>query len=552
MELRYPAILDLFPQHCDPKRSESAAFLIWYLENYYRLDAQEAVDAVCDQRGDKGIDGIFVNDSTQTVVVFQSRISQKNTTIGDTGLKEFHGTLDQLKDRDSVTSLTESAGRAEVANLLQRLEVAEKIGEYELVGEFLANVDLDANGTAFLQQSSQISFVGRTVLEASYISDQRDDPIHQPISFDVSSFQITEYTVDVDSKAFIAPVRAQELVGLEGIEDQSLFVHNVRGPLGRTTVNKAIAKSLRDPTLHKKFPLFHNGITILAGDIEATQEKITISDYFVVNGCQSLTSLFVHQSGLTDNLHVMAKFIRVDPRSLLARQITEFSNNQNGVKARDFKANSSPQIRLQNEFRNRYSNTYEYAIKRGETPFSGTVISNEDAGLYLMAFDLLEPWATHRKYQVFDDKHSEIFGRPEVGADRIVMCQVIREAIDGILGEINNRLLAKYVLFRYLLIYLVRRVLDADDFGRRVIHNPADFVWNDSDRSRFRAFVTKILQDIVTDLNSEVDEYGDDFDYRQRLRDEAWIKALTKNVVTLREKLVKRGNIRTLEAEWEA
>ena len=120
MDLRYPAILDLFPQHCDPKRSESAAFLIWYLENYYRLDAQEAVDAVCDQRGDKGIDGIFVNDSTQTVVVFQSRISQKNTTIGDTGLKEFYGTLNQLKDRDSVISLTESAGRAEVANLLQR------------------------------------------------------------------------------------------------------------------------------------------------------------------------------------------------------------------------------------------------------------------------------------------------------------------------------------------------------------------------------------------------------------------------------------------------
>ena len=55
----YPAILDLFRQHLDPKRSESASFLIWYLENYYRLDTLEAVDSVCDQRGDKGVDWHF-------------------------------------------------------------------------------------------------------------------------------------------------------------------------------------------------------------------------------------------------------------------------------------------------------------------------------------------------------------------------------------------------------------------------------------------------------------------------------------------------------------
>ena len=425
MDLSYPEILNLFPQHLDPKRNESASFLIWYLENYYRLDSQEAVDAVCDQFGDKGIDGVFVNDSMQTIVVFQSRISQKNTTVGDAALKEFVGTLIQLADTESVNKLIESAGNAAVARLLRRLEIAEKIGEYDLTGEFLSNIELDANGKAFIDQLPRISFVGRTSLESAYISDQRDDPIHAPISFDVSSFQITEYTVDADSKAFIAPVRARELIKLEGIENQSLFVHNVRGPLGRTTVNKAISRSVGEPQLHKKFPLFHNGVTIIAGEIDATEEKITISDYFVVNGCQSLTSLFLNQDGLTDNLYVLAKFIQVDPASPLARQITEFSNNQNGVKPRDFKANSSHQIRLQNEFRRDYPGIYEYAIKRGEEPQGGTVISNEDAGLYLMAFDLMEPWATHRKYQIFDDKHSEIFGRPEVGADRVVMCQLI-------------------------------------------------------------------------------------------------------------------------------
>jgi len=52
IDIDYPALLKLFPEHLDPKRSESAAFLIWYLENYYRLDEIEAVDSVCDQKGD--------------------------------------------------------------------------------------------------------------------------------------------------------------------------------------------------------------------------------------------------------------------------------------------------------------------------------------------------------------------------------------------------------------------------------------------------------------------------------------------------------------------
>ena len=313
MDFNYPNILDLFPQYRDSNRSESASFLMWYLENYYRLDSVETVDCVCDQRGDKGIDGIYVNNDTQTIVVFQSKISQRNTTVGDVSLKEFAGSLSQFKDADSVRKLAASAGRAQVAALIKRLEITDKIDEYELRAEFLSNIDLDANGDAFLEQAPEMSFVGRKVLETAYISDRRDAPIRAPISFDISGFQITEYTVDAGSKMYIAPVRANELIRLDGISNQALFIHNVRGPLGKTNVNKAIAKSIREPQFHKKFPLFHNGITIIAGEIKATNERLTVSDYFVVNGCQSLTSLFVSKRDVTDDLYILTKFIKVEP-----------------------------------------------------------------------------------------------------------------------------------------------------------------------------------------------------------------------------------------------
>ena len=43
-------------------RADSSAFLIWFLGNFFRLETQDAIDNVCDQTNDKGIDGIYVDD----------------------------------------------------------------------------------------------------------------------------------------------------------------------------------------------------------------------------------------------------------------------------------------------------------------------------------------------------------------------------------------------------------------------------------------------------------------------------------------------------------
>src|SRR3546814_13765099 len=110
IDVDYPKLLDLFPEHLDPKRSESASFLIWYLQNYYRLDSLEAVDAVCDQTNDKGIDGIFVNDNDQTITVFQAKISQKsNSKIGDAFIRTFAGTLCQFDSVEKLNNLISGA-----------------------------------------------------------------------------------------------------------------------------------------------------------------------------------------------------------------------------------------------------------------------------------------------------------------------------------------------------------------------------------------------------------------------------------------------------------
>ena len=551
--LNYPAILNLFPQHIDPKRSQSASFLIWYLENYYRLDKQDAIDSVCDQRGDKGVDGVYVNDSDETITIFQGTISQKSdTTIGDKSLREFAGTLTQFKDAASVKALAVAAGNNLLAELIRRLDLDTKVGKYKLRGEFLTNIEYDANGKNFLDVTPNIEFVGRNRLETTYISDSRDIPVHPKATFDIIGFTATEYAVDSNTKALIAPVKATELVKLSGIADQSLFAYNVRGPLGKTGVNKAIVHSIADASRHRLFPLFHNGITIIAKRLESTKDEVAVFDYFVVNGCQSLSSFFNHQTKLTDDLRVLTKFVQVDPTSELAKLITEISNNQNGVKARDFMANNPFQIRLQQEFRQNYDGQYFFEIKRGEVLGSGRIISNEEAGLLLMAFDSGEPWATHRKYQVFEDKYNDLFARKEVTADRIILCHIIADCIDAALPGLTNGLVAKYVLTRYMLLYFVRNILKKDELWPEINTNPQRFVRLGTSRQHFHKCVESIVNDLVTDVNAEIDGAGDDFDYRGKLRDSIWVEALNKNVVGDHLKLVARKKIPSFKDDWGA
>jgi len=232
--------------------------------------------------------------------------------------------------------------------------------------------------------------------------------------------------------------------------------------------------------------------------------------------------------------------------------ITQFSNNQNGVKARDFKSNNPIQIRLQNEFKSAFGKEFHYEVKRGEDNEGLETITNEAAGLYLMSFDLKEPWATHRKYQVFEEKYSELFGRPGVSAHKITLCHLIAGRIDAALRELNNSLFAKYILSKSLILYVVRLILEQDTVGRQILEKPEDFVRSTSSRPALIKAIDAILDDVIIDLNHELEQLGDEFDYRGKLRDEKWSKELAHRLVADHEKLVKRERIPSFGDQYRA
>jgi len=544
INLSYPNILSLINPYLASKRSESASFLIWYFVNYLRLDVLDSVDAVCDQSGDKGIDGIYLNTEANVIEIYQSKISQKlGSTIGDKPLREFKGSLSQLETEEAVDNLLSTSGNAQVVKLIERLDLKKHIKEYDIVGYFICNSEIDQNGSSFLSGTDCIRFIGRDDLEKTYVSSIRSLPTSPPAVFNISGYETSEYIVDAEHRAVIAPIKASELVGLDGIANQEIFAFNVRGPLGKTQVNRDISKSIADSSIHKIFPLFHNGITIIADSVSRTNDEITVEKYFVVNGCQSLNALYKNSRNITDNLRILTKFIQTQPSSQLSEMITRISNNQNGVKARDFKSNNHIQIRLQNEFNSLYHSRFFFEIKRGEDPNGVQVISNELAGQYLMSFDLKAPWSTHRKYQIFEDKHSDLFGRPSVTAHKIVLCHVISTTIHKQQSLITNELFAQYALTRFFILYVVRLILENDQTSNDVISMPEKYVHDEKTMCAFASAIGKLLDEITTDLNSEIDQLGENFDYRGKLRDEKWCKSLAHEIAATHKKLVTRGRM---------
>jgi len=328
---------------------------------------------------------------------------------------------------------------------------------------------------------------------------------------------------------------------MSGIDDGSLFSQNVRQSLGNTKVNRALRESVADKSEHQFFPLYHNGVTILCKKIRVSEDKLYIYDYVVVNGAQSISTFKRSNTLLTDDLRVIAKIVEVNDTKL-AKAITTNSNNQNSIKARDLKSTNEIQIRIKQEFSKNFPNQYDYEIKRGQELQSGiNVITNEEAGRLILAFDLLEPESCHQVYKLFDDKYTDIFARPSVTAYRIVLIYQIMIIVEGCLDQIENKPLSKYGLTKFFLLSVVSDILNRDPKCKEYLKSPERIV-----RVHWKLFedgVRSALTSIVIDFNYEVKNREPLFDYKSDLKSPTKVRELRDTLIKSYEKDIARKKV---------
>jgi len=552
LKLAYPEILLLFGTHLVPGRTESRAFLGWFLEHFYRLEETDAQDAICDGPDDKGIDGIYIDLNLERIDVFQTKLYQNTKkTLGDVALKEFSGSLDQLRTREAIENLISTTANTELKELLREADVAGLVEKgFSVRGLFITNAKGDANATGFLATRADITLFDADILSQNWVAPGNSSPVHNSVAFRLDGHALIEYKT-AEATVYVAPLLATELVSLAGLQSGELFAWNVRQALGRTKVNKAIAESVNEQAEHKNFLLYHNGLTILAEKASYENDRLTIDGYTVVNGCQSLTTLFEHRAKITDELRLLARIIRLPPQNDLAAKITRHSNNQNSISARDLQSNSTIQRRLQTEFRKTFKGQFDYEIKRGELLQAKVVITNEEAARLLLAFDMQQPWSCHQSYRLFDELHSEIFGKPEVNVGRIVALSLAHSAVIGSLGRLKSPLVASYRLTQYFLLFLLRQALEVDELGRDFVGHADSYLMRLGSENLSKIF-GGIVADLIVDLNAEIDERStakNPFDHKRELKSPSAVRALAKQIIPSYEKAIRRDRATSFSSE---
>lgn len=525
---------------------ESAAFLVWFLENVYRLEETDARDAVCDHQNDKGIDGIYVDHNNEEIHFLQAKIRQKDHgKVGDVGPKNLMGSVAQFNSSDKVNTILNGNADDELKRLITRIKLSQMVAAgYKLIGVYVTNESNNEDSVGYAAVTPDLRIFDRDEISARVVEVDTTEGKKGSFTFDTSYVDPLEMSVGAGPAAptmYVFPARALQLVHMEGIADGSLFRENVRYTLGNTPVNKSIRQALAAKSEHTNFILGHNGLIILCSSADnAESGQLTIKNYSVVNGAQSLTSFYNDKSKLSDDLRVLVRVVEVQDEAL-ARAITENSNNQNAIKPRDLRSNHAIQLRLQKEMTQAPGN-YFFEIKRGEkAPAGQIVITNDEIGRALLAFDVLEPWSAHQIYKVFDEKYADVFGRPEVTAQRIIFVHRLMEIVKNSLPKLKNRPMASYTLTRYFILFVLSEILRENEVSRSIVANPASL--DGAQMDEFLGMCEEILKTVIVDIN--VESKSADFDYKSILKSPNPVSELAQAILASYEKDVEREKAET-------
>lgn len=529
-------------RHHYGNRTKSVALLGWFLETVWRMDPEDVTDAICDGGGDKGIDALDVNDDLQEVTVFQSKHRAGPTaTQGDVGLKAFVGVAPYFENESGIESLLASSPNEELQNLIERLEVRQKLAgrQFSVRLVFVTNAPLDSAGRDYVS-----SYGSQSPMLDVWDRDRLGGVAHRTQSLAVQNVEVTlplgsdliYLPLHNDAKLAVALVPATELVRLPGIGDLSIFELNVRLALGKTRINKELASTIREPGEHPLFPAYHNGLTLLTRKVEAGEGEIKLDGVSVVNGCQSLVALHDNRASLTPELRVLLKIVELGESLDLVDSITYRTNNQNPVNTRDLRSTDPIQRDLQAQVREHYGDELGYAIRSGETLSAPEVLDNTTAAQLAMAVLVGEPWNAVRKVKLFDQEYHRVFGR-SVDGHKLYLLHLLNSVVQRKKAELRSDLEASFASVRFTFLYLLATLVGTFEQGAAFLDAPER--WLPDRRDEVVDVLSELADDVVVALNfyiesreEEAAENGTLFDPKTIFKSRSGIQPLERDVRT--------------------
>ena len=163
------------------------------------------------------------------------------------------------------------------------------------------------------------------------MSSELERTVEREVQFGISA---VFPEIDGVDEAYVGLLSGAEFLKLvsttDGQLNRDLFYDNVRDFQGNNPVNNAIGHTLEADDVRGTFPLLNNGITIVAQSVRRTGNAFTISDFQIVNGCQTTHVIFANKGKVQENTYIPVKLVVTRDKQIV-NDVIRATNQQTAV-----------------------------------------------------------------------------------------------------------------------------------------------------------------------------------------------------------------------------
>lgn len=465
--------------------NDGQKFVAWYLRRILLRSPSAIKFELTDSPNDKKIDAIVIDDDTRQVFVIQGKYLSGGT-VGPDGVNEILAAWSLLRRPTSL----QSSGNKKLSERIEAFRKAQE-DEYDPEFRFVTTASFTdsaiSSAKAFQEQFENDPELTATLLlvDSELLQSQFEEATVRDIPSLNHDLSLNSHDMLVNDgngiKAVLAIVPLSECIRLPGIVDGRLFRKNVRQFLGTTNkVNKGLKATLNGERASDFF-FYHNGITAICrkigvGNPENGKTRLHLEDLSVVNGCQSLATIY-QSSDCVRSLdgHMPSMFFRFYeiPQRELADRISIYTNTQSAVKPRDLKSTDKAILSMKRSFENRFQDGFfinQRGLERPADKDADKTVDVVDLGKSLMAWNCQRPNVSYNERKLFDDYFRTIF-RQDYDPQSMLVLQRWLNAINENWENLglNETLEAVRSYARFHLMYIISMIIaNASDQGDKV------------------------------------------------------------------------------------
>jgi hypothetical protein len=460
-------------------------FGLLYLEQEFELERDKAITQVAFGGNDYGVDGFHFDREKRNLYLFQFKYSDSPAQFKesfhrliDAGMERIFGATTQDQQQNQLLQQIKSCmieneavidrvcvhfvftGDPEEA---ERSQVLDRLREDLENKKFLIDQRFGRPVTMVIEFRSART---RRVGSAAYIRKTHRYPVNLE--------HVISRTGPEGETMTIGFIRLVDLATMYREMGQRFFERNIRAALPEDeAVNHSIQQALKRIVLDEKedarvFTFDHNGVTLSAEELTASDSQFEITEPRVLNGAQTVTTfarflkanegnqLLNTRKDVLESINVMCRVItNASPEFVTA--VTINNNRQNPVNPWNLRANDMIQLQLQDKFRD----DLEIYYARQEGAFEN--LSDEDleelgithykaieltrlARTFLASDGNIDKLSHFREVFEQDRLYNQVFSPSRLRADsrKVVLCYKVQFKLRRLMNDIVERGVNKY------------------------------------------------------------------------------------------------------------